>query len=169
MTKTLLVIDVQNDYFAGGALPLWNTEATLSGVERAIARAREEGVPAVLVQHVATQERAPLLRAGTPGVELHPRVRAAAPDAPVVEKAYADAFHETDLKETLARLGATELLVCGMMTHNCVTHTAISRAAEAYAVTILPDACTTVSELLHGLALHAVSTRVRLAPVATAL
>ena len=51
-----------------------------------------------------------------------------------------------------------------MMTQNCVTHTAISKAAEKYAVTVLTDCCTTVSEILHLIALHALSTRVKLVP-----
>lgn len=50
------------------------------------------------------------------------------------------------------------------MTHNCVTQTAISKAAEKYNVTILPDCRTTVSEILHPIALHAISTRVKLVP-----
>ena len=37
-----------------------------------------------------------------------------------------------------------ELLICGMMTQNGVTHTAISKAAEKYRVAILTDCCTTV-------------------------
>jgi nicotinamidase-related amidase len=49
-----------------------------------------------------------------------------------------------------------------MMTQNCVTHTAISKSAEKYKVSILVDCCTTVSEMLHNIALHAVSTRVPL-------
>ena len=65
-------------------------------------------------------------------------------------------------EETLARLGVNELLVCGMMTQNCVTHTAISKSAEKYKVSILSDCCTTVNELLHHIALHAVSTRLPL-------
>ncbi len=69
----------------------------------------------------------------------------------------------------MTKLGVTELLVCGMMTQNCVTHTAISKAAEKYKVTILPDCCTTVSEILHLIALHAVSTRVNLLPSTEAL
>ncbi|MGE0758829.1 MAG: isochorismatase family protein [Pirellulaceae bacterium] len=60
--------------------------------------------------------------------------------APIVVKEYADSFEKTNLEETLRKLGVTELLVGGMMTQNCVTHTAISKAAEKYDVTILPDA-----------------------------
>jgi hypothetical protein len=43
-----------------------------------------------------------------------------------------------------------------------VTHTAISKSAEKCRVAILTDCCTTVNEMLHLIALHAVSTRVRL-------
>lgn len=84
-------------------------------------------------------------------------------------KGFADGFHQTALAETLQGLGATELLVCGMMTQNCVTHTAISKAAEAYDVTVLSDGCTTVTELLHRIALGALSIRVKLATGAEAL
>ena len=69
----------------------------------------------------------------------------------------------------MAKLGVTELLVCGMMTQNCVTHTAISKSAEKYKVSILADCCTTVSEMLHNIALHAVSTRVPLVSANEAL
>jgi len=167
VSKALLVIDLQNDYFPGGKFPLWNADATLAGVERAIARARAEHIPVILVQHVAdaTHGVAPFFNEGTPGAAVHAQILAAAPGAPVVVKSFADSFASTPLEETLAKLGATELLVCGMMTQNCVTHTAISRSAEKYAVTVLPDACTTVSEILHQIALHALSTRVRLSPV----
>lgn len=69
------------------------------------------------------------------------------------------------LDEVLAKYGVTELLVCGMMTQNCVTHTAISKAAEKYEVSILMDCCTTVDEMIHNIALHAVSTRVPLVTI----
>ena len=49
-----------------------------------------------------------------------------------------------------------------MMTQNCITHTAISKSAEKYNVSILTDCCTTVSEMIHKIALNALSTRVGL-------
>ena len=171
MGKTLIVIDVQNDYFPGGKFPLWNTEETLSRTVSAVQRAQRQGVPVILVQHVADSSRglAPFFNAGTSGVELHHALIQAAPEAPVVVKAFADSFHQTALEAILAGLGATELLVCGMMTQNCVTHTAISKAAEKYAVTILTDCCTTVEQMIHLIALNALSTRVALATAADAL
>jgi nicotinamidase-related amidase len=171
MTKALIVIDMQNDYFPGGAFPLWNAEATLDRILDAVHRARQAGIPVVLVQHVADPARgaSPFFNLGSDGVKLHPRLAAAAPDAPVVVKAFADSFHETTLERTLADLGVDSLLVCGMMTQNCVTHTAISKAAEPYQVAILADCCTTVSEMLHLIALRAVSTRLAVATLDQAL
>ena len=169
MSKALLVIDLQNDYFPGGAFPLWNPEAILEKLEGVILRAQAQGIFVIHVQHVAAPARlAPFFKAGTPGAEIHPRILALAPNAPVVVKAFADAFHQTTLEATLENLGVTELLLTGMMTQNCVTHTALSRAAEKYEVSILPDCCTTVSESLHLIALNAVSTRMNLVPSAEA-
>lgn len=160
--RALIVIDVQNDYFEGGKFPLWNAEATLANVESAIAKARQQGVPIILVQHVADSSKglAPFFNTGTVGVEVHPRILAAAPDAIVVTKSFADSFLNTTLEQKLAQLGVDELLICGMMTQNCVTHTAISRAADKYKVSILGDCCTTVSQMIHLIALNAVAPRV---------
>jgi nicotinamidase-related amidase len=169
--RALIVIDLQNDYFPGGKFPLWNTEATLANVERAIATAGEKGIPVVIVQHIADSRKgiAPFFNEGTSGADVHPRILAAAPGAPIVVKHFADSFVGTTLEATLTRLGVTELLVCGMMTQNCVTHTAISKSAEKYNVSILADCCTTVNEMLHNIALHAVSTRVPLIAASEAL
>jgi len=167
--QALIVIDVQNDYFPQGKFPLWNALPTLERIELAIARAQALGVAVVLVQHIAASSQAPFFQPNTLGAELHPRIRAAAPVAPVVVKAHADSFFATTLEATLQALGAQELLVCGMMTQNCVTHTAISKAAEKYRVSVLPDACTTVSEPIHLIALNALTTRLALLPSEQAL
>jgi nicotinamidase-related amidase len=86
-----------------------------------------------------------------------------------VVKEYADSFHGTALEPVLSGLGVEELLVCGMMTQNCVTHTAIAKGAEKYKVTVLTDCSTTVNEMLHLIALNALSTRVALQPATAVL
>jgi nicotinamidase-related amidase len=168
MAKALLVIDIQNDYFPGGKYPLWKPDVVLQNVEQAIERAKAQGIPIVHVQHV-TDSSGPFFNKGTGGAEIHPRIRAAAPDSPVIIKEHADSFEKTNLEEMLSKLGVDELLVCGMMTHNCVTHTSISKAAEKYNVAVLADCCTTIDEMTHHLALHALSTRVKLVPADEAL
>jgi nicotinamidase-related amidase len=162
--RALIIIDVQNDYFPGGQFPLWNTEKTLGQVLRAVELARAKHVPVVMVQHIADKKMGPgpFFNEGTDGANIHSALLAAAPDAAVVVKRFADGFFDTTLEATLTDLGATELLICGMMTQNCVTHTAISKSAEKYGVKVLTDGCTTVSEILHQIALHALSTRIPL-------
>ena len=80
--RALIVIDLQNDYFPGGLFPLWNTEETLRNILAAIGKARALGIPVIHVQHVANAAKgiAPFFNAGTPGVDIHPEVFAAAPD-----------------------------------------------------------------------------------------
>lgn len=164
MNKALLVIDLQNDYFPCGLFPLGNADLVLENIVQAIARAKAQNIPVILIQHVANSDLgiSPFFNKGTPGAEVHPRILAAAPNASIVVKEYADGFERTKLSELLNKFQVNELLICGMMTQNCVTHTAISKSAEKYKVSILADCCTTVSEILHNTALHAVSTRVAL-------
>lgn len=82
-----------------------------------------------------------------------------APDAKVVEKRYADSFEKTELDALLLEEGIENIVLCGMMTQNCITHTALSKAAEKYTSSILSDACTTVDEMVHNIALSALSVR----------
>lgn len=165
----LVVIDIQNDYFEGGAFPLWNAEPALAATETAIRQARAKGVPVVFIQHIA-KGPSPFFNPDTEGVKLHERVRVAVGDAPIVIKQHADAFEGTTLHQTLQSLGADELIVCGMMTQNCVTHTAVSRRADDYKkVTVLTDASTTVSEMLHLIAVAGLAPRVTLSTVEEAL
>lgn len=160
----LLVIDLQNDYFPNGKFPLWNTETTLNNIKNAIAKANEKNIPVIHIQHIADPAMgiAPFFNEGSEGADIHPEIFALAPNADVVIKHFADGFEQTNLEEVLQKHEVTELLVSGMMTQNCVTHTAISKAAEKYDVSILMDCCTTVDEMIHNIALHAVSTRVPL-------
>jgi len=164
MKKALLIVDLQNDYFPEGKFPLWNTGATLINIEKAIYLAKAKNIPIIHIQHIANPDMgiSPFFNKGTNGAAIHTKIFEAAHDAPVVVKEFADGFVNTDLEEILSGLEITELLICGMMTQNCVTHTAISKSAEKYKVTILPDCCTTINEMIHNIALHAVSTRLSL-------
>ncbi len=164
MNKALLIIDLQNDYFPEGKFPLWNPDVVLQKVEQAIAKAQAQNIPVILIQHVANASKglAPFFNQATHGVEIHPRILAAAPAAPIVIKEFADSFLNTTLETVLSQLKVDELIICGMMTQNCVTHTAISKSAEKYQVSVIKEACTTVSEILHLIALNALSNRVKL-------
>ena len=160
--SVLLVIDPQNDYFEGGLYPLWNTQVTLNNMLTAMKMALEDDMPIILVQHVADVSAgiAPFFNPETTGVDIHSEIKLLASKASVVVKHFADAFEQTNLQELLVELNVDQLLLCGMMTQNCITHTALSKSAEAYDVKILSDACTTKEALLHLIALKAISTRI---------
>ncbi|MET0749356.1 MAG: isochorismatase family protein, partial [Rhizobium sp.] len=89
---------------------------------------------------------------------------AAAGDAPRVTKQNADAFQDTDLATQLA--GTTDLLICGMMTQNCVVVTAMSRAADGYKVRVIGDLCTAPTEAVHGIALNALASKLEVCTAA---
>lgn len=130
--KALIVIDVQNDYFPGGKLPLWNADETLSHIVNAIADAGKRGIPVILVKHAADQAKgAGFFIPGTTGADIHPDILKAAPDAPVIIKHRADAFNGTNLNAVLDKSGIEKILICGMQTQNCVGLTAISKTPGA--------------------------------------
>lgn len=152
--KALIVIDVQNDYFPGGKLPLWNAEETLGHIVNAISDAGKQGIDVILVQHVADRSKgAPFFIAGTTGADIHPDILRAAPDAPVVVKHRADAFNGTNLNAVLDKSGIEEILICGMQTQNCVGLSAISKNARRYKPAILSDCCTSETKTVHAIAL----------------
>lgn len=163
MTKpaALIVIDIQNDYMPDGSFPLWQADSVTERAAAAISRAVAAEMPVILVQHIVDPSKGPssFFNEATEGVAIHPAIRAAAPSAPVVVKRFADAFHQTNLSALLEGLGVKEIVLCGMMTQNCVTHTALSKSAEPYLVHILSDLCTTVSEPVHQIALSGLAVR----------
>ncbi|NIY93777.1 cysteine hydrolase family protein [Vibrio diazotrophicus] len=162
--KALLVIDIQNDYFEKGKFPLWNTDRTLSNIKNLTTKANALNVPVFLVQHVSSAPKgmAPFFERGSHGVDIHPEIKQICSSAQVVEKHHADSFYQTNLENLLSKFDIDELLICGMMTQNCVTHTAMSKQAENYKVSIVEDCCTTTDEMIHNLALNAVSVRIPL-------
>ncbi|UHJ62791.1 cysteine hydrolase family protein [Vibrio furnissii] len=157
----LIVIDLQNDYFPAGAYPQYQAEQVLAHTLSAIDIAQQRGWPVVLVQHVGGAE-APFFKAGSDGMKLHSALLAQAPASVVVEKQHADSFLNTTLSDVLCAQNIRELVVCGMMTQNCVTHTALSPAASDYSVRVLSDACSAPDAMVHGIALRALSDRVPL-------
>lgn len=158
MRKVLVVIDIQNEYFPDGKFPLWNPEKTLNSTLELIDLAKKQNIPVVLIQHVLGED-APLFTLGSSGARIHQKILEAVPNAPVVSKQYADSFYKTNLETVLDKLGVEHIIMCGMMTQNCVTHTALSKNAEKYKVSIVVDACTTVNEIIHNIAIEALGPR----------
>ena len=163
-TDALIVIDVQNEYFDGGKLPLFEAEETEARILDAIARARAAGDRIILIRHESPADQ-PIFAAGTPGTEIRDAVLTAAGDAPVVTKHFADSFQETDLLGHLD--GIDSLLICGMMTQNCVVFTAMSELTGGRAVTVAGDLCAAPSQVVHLVALAALGSKRKMADAAS--
>ena len=140
MSRALLIVDIQNDYFPGGAHPLHEPEAAARAARSVLDAFRASGEPVLHVRHVWGEPDAPFMRPGTRGVEIHPAV-APAPGEPVIEKDAPNAFLRTDLERMLRERGVEELVVCGMMTSMCVDATVRAAADLGFSVTLVHDAC----------------------------
>lgn len=140
MARALLIIDIQNDYFPGGAYPLAEPEQAAAAAKRALGAFREAGEPVVHVQHVWDAEDAEFMRPGTDGIEIHAEVAPAAGET-VIAKESPNAFLDTALEEHLRSIGVGELVVCGMMTSMCVDASVRAASDLGFSVTVLADAC----------------------------
>lgn len=149
MAKTLLLIDLQNDYFPGGRNPLSDPVAAVEKARTLLEGFRRGGLAVIHVRHLMTSPDAPFFLVGTPGAEIHEAVRPL-PGEPVVEKHFPNAFRETDLLERLRAAGATELVVAGMMTHMCVDATVRAAADLGFTCAVASDACATKELAFRG-------------------
>lgn len=160
MKTALLVIDVQNEYFtdANGLFPQENAEETGAKIAAHIKTAQAAGQLVIAVQHISPNG-AKLFQRGTSNAAFHESVAALLADKPLVEKAHADSFLNTNLTEILKKYGIRALDICGIMTQNCVTHTALSPFAVDYKIRVLSDLCTAPTVLIHAIALRALQDR----------
>ena len=140
MARTLLLIDIQRDYFPGGRHPLVGPDAAADAAARLLAAFRSAHERVVHVQHISESPDAPFFVRGTPGVEFDPRV---APDGRehVVVKHQPNAFLGTGLESLLRADELDELVVAGMMSSMCVDATVRAASDLGFAVAVAHDAC----------------------------
>ncbi|MEN5379223.1 cysteine hydrolase family protein [Sphingobacterium kitahiroshimense] len=148
MSKALIIIDVQNDYFENGAMELVNPIPASENTKKLLEHFRKENLTVVHVQHVSP-EGAPFFAPGTRGVEIHDNVKPLEGEK-VITKHYPNSFRDTDLLAYLKENDVTELVITGMMTHMCVD--AGTRAAFDFGFdcTVISDACATRDLEING-------------------
>lgn len=143
MSRTLIVIDIQNDYFPGGRHELVAPEQAAAAARTVLDRFRASGERVIHLQHVWDAPDAAFFAPGTPGVEIHESVRPAEGE-PVIQKAYPNGFLDTDLEAQLRAAGTESVVVCGMMTSMCVDATVRAAADLGFECTVVPEACATL-------------------------
>ena len=142
--QALIVIDVQNEYFEGGKMPITYPENSFNTIKEAMRAARNNNIPVVLIQHTETWEHADSFRPGTRQHEIHPEVLEIGGDV-TFEKHKPSSFHETGLDAYLKEHNIDTITICGYMTQMCCDTTARQGAHMGYQVNFLSDATGTLS------------------------
>ena len=142
MGRALVIVDIQKDYFPGGAHPLEAPEAAAAAARRVLEAFRASGDPVVHVRHVWREEEATFMRPETEGVDIHPEVAPAEGEL-VITKEHPNGFRETALEDELRAREVNSLVVCGMMTSMCVDATVRAAVDLGFVTTVVHDACTT--------------------------
>ena len=145
----LLVIDIQNDYFPGGAMELEAADAAGAKAGIALEKFRKRGDPVIHVRHLSVRPGSTFFIPGTKGAEIHEAVKPLGGES-VIEKNFPNSFRATRLEQTLKESGIKNLVVAGMMTHMCVDATVRHAADLGYKITLLGDACATRAQSYAG-------------------
>ncbi len=138
----LLVIDIQNFYFAGGKLPLvGSVEASLKA-KSAIEAFRARKLPVIHVQHLPKGIEKFEPGVTDPQYAIHDNVAPVAGEA-VLVKHFANSFRETRLSDLLRDRNIKTLVVAGMQTHMCVEAAVRAGADLGFDIVLIEDACAT--------------------------
>jgi nicotinamidase-related amidase len=140
--KVLIVIDIQNDYFAGGKMELVEMAQTAENAKELISSFRRKNTPVIFIQHLATKPNASFFIPGTFGAEIHESIRPLENET-VIVKNFPNSFRSTNLNEHLKSLQADELVLCGAMTHMCIDTSVRAAFDLGYSCTLISDACAT--------------------------
>ena len=135
---TLIVVDLQHAIDDPRFGPRNNPGAE-SVIASLIAVWRDEGLPMIHVRHDSVEPGSPYAP-GSPGHPFKPEAQPREGETVIGKNAHS-AFVGTALEETLDALGATTLVLCGVLTHNSLEATARHAGDLGYRVFVVADAC----------------------------
>lgn len=130
----LLLIDMQLGNFASN--PVYKATDLLARAKSLIQKARVSRVPIVYVQNNGAKGDPD--EYGTEGWRIHPSIVPMKEDT-LVQKKTPDAFHETNLRETLESRSVRKLVVAGLQTEYCVDTTCRRAFSLGYDVVLVKD------------------------------
>lgn len=130
-STALILIDIQNFYFPGGAAELVEPEKAAEKAKELLGFFRQNKALVVHVKHKSNS-----------GSDIHALV-APMSNEKVIVKNEVNSFLKTDLDEYLKQNHIKNLVLCGMQTHMCLE--AATRAGHdlGYSCTVVEDACAT--------------------------
>ena len=127
---------------------------------------RYQGLSVLHVQHTCLQHGAGYFLPGTSGVEIHESV-GPLPGEPVIKKNFPNSFRQTELLQQLRSLKASDLVICGAMSHVCIDATVRAASDLGFKCTVVQDACaacginfrgrTVSAEVVHSVAMSSLA------------
>jgi len=127
----LLIVDIQDFYFPGGALPLVEADLAARNAGRVLQEFRKAGDLVVHVGHNAAQ-----------GGDFHAEVKPVAGEREF-RKDEVNSFLNTGLLAYLKEQKVTHLVVLGMQTHMCFVGAVRAATDFGFQCTVISDACAT--------------------------
>lgn len=137
MSRALLVIDVQNEYFTG-ALSISHPAGHLENILKAMDAAKAAKVPVIVIQHTMTAADPALFQRESPEWRLHAEV-ANRPHDLLIEKNLPGSFTGTNLEQWLKEHLIDVVTIAGYMSHMCCDTTARQAVHAGYTVEFLSD------------------------------
>jgi nicotinamidase-related amidase len=142
MSRALLVIDVQREYFEG-AFPIRHPVGHLSSILEAMDAAQRAKVPTVVIRHHQPDPESPVFRKGSEMWQLHSEVESRPRDL-LIDKQLPGSFTNTPLDSFLKERGIDTVSIAGYMTQVCCDTTARQAFHRGYKVEFLSDATGTL-------------------------
>ena len=127
----LLIIDIQDFYFPGGAMPLVGPEAASLNAAKILEKFRAEGRPVIHVGHNAKSN-----------MGFHVSVAPKSGEK-IFYKDEVNAFNGTDLLPYLKEQKVRRLVIMGMQTHMCVEAAVRAASDFGFECILIEDACAT--------------------------
>ncbi len=150
MRKALILVDIQNEYSNEGNLPVINFNEIIANINT-LDTSQYDLVIAIIHQNQQGLFSKPWNIDYPPTLSINI-------DYELI-KSTADSFQTTDLNKLLIEHHINCLDICGMMTQNCITYTALSALNLDYQVQILSDLCGSVDSTVHNIALRALASK----------
>jgi nicotinamidase-related amidase len=142
MSTGLILVDIQNDYFAGGRMELVGMDAAGEKAGQLLTFFRDNRWPTFHIRHISSYEGATFFLPDTKGAEIHSAVKPH-PDESVIKKHYPNSFRGTPLLDALKSAGVENVVICGAMSHMCIDATTRAAADFGFGCTVVHDACAT--------------------------
>jgi len=156
MSQGLLLVDIQNDYFPGGAMELKGMDEAAENALLLLQHFRRDQLPVFHIRHIATGPSATFFLPDTNGAKTN-EVVAPTGNEVIIEKHFPNAFRDTPLLELLKTADVKEVVICGAMSHMCIDATTRAAFDLSFQCTVASDACATRDLEHNGILVEAAS------------